>query len=110
MRYLIILLSACMLFSAPGIYAAESYSLNGGVSGVDIIDAQQNRTTMSLKLSEIELNQTEEDGLTYTKLALPDVFGMSVGAAAGPGEMRLGHIRDDPAGVAAFDIGQGQSA
>lgn len=86
-RVLVIIL----LLGLASISAAENRSvlLSEDGSGITVLETQQNRTVLNLKISEINLEESEVNGSDRYTVRLPDDFENSSGAILGPGNILL---------------------
>ena len=89
MRYRSIVASFVLFLICIPVAESENIILSDGSSGVVVLEQQQNRTVLSLKVSDINLEEVESAGRRVSRLSLPEEFGMSAGAALGSGHVML---------------------
>jgi len=89
MRYRLSIAPIILVLIFTSLADGGNIIVGDGPSGVAVLEQQQNRTVLNIKISEIDLEEAEPAGQGITKLSLPDDFGMSAGAALGPGNVLL---------------------
>lgn len=89
MRYRSIAASLVIFLICIPVAESENIILGDGSSGVTVVEQQQNRTVLTVKVSDIDLEEIESAGRRVSRLSLPEEFGISAGAAPGSGSVLL---------------------